>query len=244
MAEDFGIIPLAPVDLEFEHARDVIPARMAAAILNLLEEIGLYRAHRIAAHFPVVGVEQILLPHQELLHPLLRQAEQVEHDEDRIGFGELLDEIAVAAIPERVDQGGRAALEIALERGHLLRREAGVERLAVAGVDRRVGLGRDHQPVLADRLRPLAHAVLGEVVGVAQHRHDVVVAGQQPAGLVAGEDVGDVGDRPERAVHFGDQRFLRAALDHLAREQRQRDRLVGGHVRWKRCDGGGHGILS
>ena len=60
----------------------------------------------------------------------------------------------------------------------------------------------------------------------------------------AGEDVGDVSDRAERAVHLGDQGFLRTALDHLARKQRQRDRLVGGDMRRKRGDGGGHGILS
>ncbi len=244
MAEHFVVIPQATIDLERQYLADIIVARRNPAGLYLLHQIVFDAAHGIAAHFPVVTVEQFLFPFQEFGHPILRQTEQVEHDEDREFFGEVGDEIARALVLELVDQGAGALAHLVLQREHFLRGEMAVERLAIGGVDRRIGLCRDHQPIFTDILGPFAHAVFREIVGVAQHRLHVFGIFEQPAGLVAGKDVGDIGDRRQVRVHLRDQHFVRIVIGHLAREQRQGHRQFGGDMGWqgllREC---GHGNL-
>ena len=99
MAEDLPVIPLAAVfNLEIENLGYVVVARIVAPILNLLLQVIHNLSHGIATHFPVVGMQHLLFPDQELGQALLRQAKKVEHDENRIAFGKFIDEVTVARL--------------------------------------------------------------------------------------------------------------------------------------------------
>src|SRR3546814_1163912 len=98
-----------------------------------------------------------------------------------------------------------------------------VERLAILAVNGRVSLSRDDQPVFPNVLGPFAHAVLREIVRIAQHHLHVLGMLEQPARLIARKDVGHIADRRQRLMRLRDQRLLWIFKNRFAAEQRQRN---------------------
>src|ERR1700722_14178898 len=100
VTEYFLIAPRSAVDLHPQRIADEVSARISAALLDFVEQQRLDGADRRCARADVIGVQQREFPLEKLLHPALRQAEQIQKNGYRIGDRELLDEVDFAAILE------------------------------------------------------------------------------------------------------------------------------------------------
>src|SRR3546814_1462160 len=97
---------------------------------------------------------------------------QIEDDIDRIFLRKFVHEVTLTAILECGNQVASAFANLIFEGCHLLWRKMAVERLAILAVNGRVSLSRDDQPVFPNVLGPFAHAVLREIVRIAQRSEE------------------------------------------------------------------------
>src|SRR3546814_11991741 len=113
-------------------------------------------------------------------------------------FRSFVHEVTLTAILECGNQVASAFANLIFEGCHLLRRKLAVERLAILAVNGRVSLSRDDQPVFPTVLGPFAHAVLREIVRIAQHHLPVLGMLEQPTRLNPRKDVGQQDDRDRK----------------------------------------------
>ena len=115
---------------------------------------------------------------------LSRQPHQAEEHRRREQLGELLGEVALAAIDERVDELVDAARDVGLLLVHALGREQRVDQLAVLRVLGRVDVERDQRPHVAERHVDVRREQLvvaqHEVVELAAEHHDDAVHRAMP----------------------------------------------------------------
>ena len=146
-----------------------------------MRQVILDRTDTGAALLQRFGVQNLVFPLKELIEPFLRQTQQVQHDVDRVLLRKLLHEVAFTAVLERADQAIGAIAQLVTHRRHALGSEVGVERTTILGVERRVGLGGDRQPVLADGLGERGHPLLGVAFSITKDFVDVLDMRQQPS---------------------------------------------------------------
>lgn len=219
-----------PVDLGVDQVRHQIGARLAAALLQQVDEVGLDAGGGRLGHRGEPGVVGLAV--LELVHPTLQpgpvgaglgQPEQVE--EHLVGHrpGELLGEVDGAAVPPRVDQPAHRGPDDSLALGDAARQQRWLHDradLVVAGV---VDIGQEAGWVL----------VLGGVVdvdalerqvgrGVERGRPHVVEPRQRPpVPLLAVEHRGLITHPPVHGERIGlERRAERVVLQARGRDVR------------------------
>src|SRR5690606_17619308 len=181
------------------------------------------------------------LPFEELPHAILRQAQHVEDDGNGERHGEVLYELAMPLILERGDQLARASAHLAVQFGHFSRRERWIQRHAEGGMARRIELGGNHIPALADHRCKLAIALLDEIRGVVVDRLQILVAANHPAAAArSGEDIGAVENR-RPLVDLRNDVGKRIHISALAWRQRKRISQLRRNVGWQGRNMRAHG---
>ena len=98
---------------------------------------------------PLLRMQDPVTHAEEHAHLVLGQTHQAEEHRRREQLGELLAEIALAAIDERIDEAVHPTSDVFLLLVHASWREQGVEQLPVLRVHRGVDVQRDHRPDVA-----------------------------------------------------------------------------------------------
>jgi len=174
-----------------------------------------------------------VLPAHEFIHAILGQAEQVEHNADREGHGEILDEFHMAFLLELADELFGAAADLAFKLRHAARGKDRFQGAAEGGVLGGIELGGDHVPAFADHGGKLGIALLDEVLVVLVNPLHVFGAAQYPAAARGnGEDIGGV-DNVRALVQLGDDNLVRVFVGNLAGCEGKFHRQLWWHVGWQ-----------
>jgi uncharacterized protein YjhX (UPF0386 family) len=128
---------------------DVVVDGALEVVVNLLghRRRGLVAA--VEARF-ALRADHAVLPHQELVEVLQRQAEQLQEHGARKGHRELLVEVAFAPIGEAVDHLVHQLGDARFTSGHLSRSEQRVENATVLRMLGRIDLERDQRADIAE----------------------------------------------------------------------------------------------
>ena len=140
--QDLVAVEAPPVDLEGRESPDevVTRLRLECTLVELLAEVGAEAVARFdaqpGARFwrRTAVLEDLVLRGVEELHVGDREPEELQEDGGRDRHRELVVELDMPTVDERVDERVGEVSDVRLEVRHRLRRQQRIEQLAVRGV--------------------------------------------------------------------------------------------------------------